>query len=89
MKNKNELLRSLPKVDECLLRLSSYITQNDIPAKIAKKAVQTEINQIRQQVLDDSASHFPQSLDEWTDFFIQAIERIQTSHFRRVMDRLA
>ena len=86
MKNKNELLRSLPKVDECLLRLSSYISKNDIPAKIAKKAVQAEIDQVRQQILDDSVSRIPQSVEEWTAYFKRAIETLQTPNFRRVIN---
>ena len=57
MKNRNELLRSLPKVDECLLILLPYITENALPIAIAKKAVQSEIEASRQAILNGLVDH--------------------------------
>ena len=86
MNNKNEILRSLPKVDECLLILLPFINEQNIPAAVAKKAVQAEIDSVRKKILSDDAVEIPESLDEWTSYFQSAIERIQTPHFRRVIN---
>ena len=73
MTNKNELLRSLPKVDECLLILLPYITQNLVPTAIAKKAVQSTIDTVRQDILGGLTSNVPNNLEEWTNYFVDAI----------------
>ncbi|MEE4164666.1 MAG: L-seryl-tRNA(Sec) selenium transferase [Desulfocapsaceae bacterium] len=86
MKNKNELLRSLPKVDECLLMLLPYMTENTIPVALAKKAVQTQIEAVRQRILDGLAGPVPGTLDEWTDHFISAIKKLHSHNFRRVIN---
>ena len=86
MKNKNELLRSLPKVDECLLILLPYITENALPIAIAKKAVQSEIEASRQAILKGLGEHVPGTLDEWTSHFIETIETLHSPNFRRVFN---
>ncbi len=76
METKNELLRSLPKVDECLLILLPYLTQNTVPTAIAKKAVQSTIEVVRQDILGGHTGNVPSSLDEWTNQFIDSIENL-------------
>ena len=86
MKNRNELLRSLPKVDECLLLLLPYITENMVPIVIAKKAVQSEIEASRQAILSGLVDHVPETVDEWTNHFIETIETLHSNNFRRVFN---
>ncbi len=86
MKNRNELLRSLPKVDECLLLLLPYITENMVPIAIAKKAVQSEIEASRQAILSGLVDHVPETVDEWTNHFIETIETLHSNNFRRVFN---
>ena len=86
MKNNNELLRSLPKVDECLLILLPYMTENMVPVSIAKKAVQSEIETFRQAILSGKAEGVPGSLEEWTDHFVTKIKTLHSNNFRRVIN---
>ncbi len=86
MENKNELLRSLPKVDECLLILLPYITQNMVPTAIAKKAVQSTIEVVRSDILDGRTDSVPVNLEEWTNCFIESIENLNASNFCRVIN---
>lgn len=86
MINKNELLRSLPKVDECLLILLPYITQNMIPTAIAKKAVQSTIDTVRQDVIGGRTSNVPDTLEEWTNYFVDAIEHLNSFNLCRVLN---
>jgi L-seryl-tRNA(Ser) seleniumtransferase len=86
MENKNELLRSLPKVDECLLILLPYITENTVPTAIAKKAVQSTIEVVRHDILSGRTDNVPSSLDEWTNQFIDSIENLNTFNLCRVIN---
>jgi len=82
----NSLLRSLPKVDECLLILLPYIEAHKISHYIAKKAVQTCINKVRNQVISGDTVFIPDTLDAWTELFVQQIEIDNRPNFRRVIN---
>lgn len=86
MDTTHELLKSLPKVDECLLGLGLYIKENDVPLKIAKKAVQETIDRIRKSVLSSLDAPLPQHGDDWQMMFIDAIEILLKPHLRRVIN---
>ena len=86
MDKKNELLRSLPKVDECLLILLPYINEERIPTRMAKTAVQETIDKIRQEVLSGNDGTIPQNLDQWTELFVSVIEEMNTDKFKRVIN---
>lgn len=86
MENKNKLLRSLPKVDECLLILLPYITEHMVPTAIAKKAVQSTIEIVRSALLDGRTDNVPVSLEEWTNRFIESIEDLHAFNFCRVIN---
>ena len=86
MKNKNEILRSLPKVDECLLILLPIIEERKVAASIAKKAVQETIDTVRRTILSGEEFRIPENLDEWTDLFLVEIDRLNRDKFRRVIN---
>jgi len=86
MKNKNELLRTLPKVDECLSQLGEYIVENKVPVRLAKKAVQRKIESVRQGVLNDETVKVPDSLEHWRDVFIEEIIELCRPNLRRVIN---
>jgi L-seryl-tRNA(Ser) seleniumtransferase len=86
MKTKNELLRTLPKVDECLLRLAHYLETNEVPLRLAKKAIQQAIERKRQALIDGSTDQAPGSREEWDELFIGEITEIVTPNFRRVIN---
>ena len=86
MKDKNKLLRKLPKVDECLTRLESYIEQHDVPQLIAKKAVQQSVEQLRSALLNDEHVHIPDTQAEWDVIFKRKIERSMALNLKRVIN---
>ena len=86
MENKNRILRSLPKVDECLLILLPYLEQEKIASRIAKKAVQVTIEKVRNGILEDKDIDVPVGLDQWTELFIKEIKVSNEDRFRRVIN---
>lgn len=86
MKNKNELLRKLPKVDECLNALESFIQEHKIPMRLAKKAIQTSIEEIRADVLNGSIKEIDKSDEAWADLFVSAINDLTSFNLRRVIN---
>ncbi|MGI9535476.1 MAG: L-seryl-tRNA(Sec) selenium transferase [Desulfocapsaceae bacterium] len=86
MKDKNKLLRKLPKVDECLARLEDHIKRHDTPLLIAKKAVQQSVEQLRNALLRDEPVHFPDTQAEWDEIFKKAIERSMALNLNRVIN---
>jgi len=86
MKNKNELLRKLPKVDECLNTLESFIQEHKIPMRLAKKAIQTSIEEIRADVLNGSIKEIDKSDEAWADLFVSAINDLASFNLRRVIN---
>jgi L-seryl-tRNA(Ser) seleniumtransferase len=86
MKNKNQLLRALPKVDECLSHLGQYIEQNNVPVRLAKKAVQNKIQSVRQAVLNEETVEIPDTIEQWRETFIEDITEICRPNLRRVIN---
>jgi L-seryl-tRNA(Ser) seleniumtransferase len=86
MDRKAEMLRNLPKVDECLLDLSDFIGQHSVPLRIAKKAVQSTIDRVRQDILAGSDANVPDDRTIWRQRFIDLIEQLQRPRFRRVIN---
>ncbi len=86
MKDKNEILRMLPKVDECLLILLPYMEEQDVPLQLVKGSVQQTIDRVRNAVLQGKEGDIPADLDEWTKLFITDIRKRNSDHFRRVIN---
>ncbi len=86
MKDKNKLLRTLPKVDECLARLESYIEEYEIPLRVAKKGVQQSVEQLRSCILNDEQVHIPEDQAEWDEIFIRKIGLLMDLNLKRVIN---
>ena len=86
MKDKNKLLRNLPKVDECLIRLEPHLKENDVPLRVAKKAVQQAVEQVRTIILQDGQAHIPDGQAEWNEIFKKRIARLMESNLKRVIN---
>lgn len=86
MQNKNSLLRTLPKVDECLNKLEPFITEEAIAPLLAKKAVQGTIDKMRTQVLADEIQDLPETDEEWLELFKKEILRISGFNLKRVFN---
>ena len=69
MKDKNQLLRKLPKVDECLARLEPHIAEYGVPPRIAKTAVQQTVEQVRSTILNDEQVQIPANEADWDKIF--------------------
>lgn len=82
----NKILRSLPKVDECLLILLPYLEEQMIPTRIAKKAVQVTIEKVRQNVLKNETIDIPVNLDQWTELFLREIKVLNDDRFKRIIN---
>ena len=86
MKDKNKYLRQLPKVDECLARLEPHIEGSDVPPRIAKKAVQQMIEQLRSAILNDEQVQLPDDLAGWDEIFKNRIDLLMQLNLRRVIN---
>ncbi len=86
MKEKNILLRTLPKVDECLDRLASFVEDNEVPPVIAKKAVQQSLEKVRTDILNEDGGGPPQSEEEWDQLFTAAIRQLMDYRLKRVIN---
>ncbi|NNK94288.1 MAG: L-seryl-tRNA(Sec) selenium transferase [Desulfobacterales bacterium] len=86
MKDKKTLLRLLPKVDECLLVLASYLEQENVPLRIAKKGVQSVIDTYRQNILNDALERLPENAEEWSLLFRDKICELNDPLFKRVIN---
>jgi len=86
MKDKKSLLRLLPKVDECLLTLTPYLVQDRVPLRLAKKGVQTVIDNYRQNILNDAPEGLPENADTWTSLFKEKIKELNGPLFKRVVN---
>ncbi len=85
MDKKKELLRSLPKVDECVINLSKRL-QHDIPVKLIKLTVQNRIEFERQQILKDLPTCRKRSLDDWLDILDHAIKKKLQNNLKRIIN---
>lgn len=83
--NKNELLRALPKVDDCISLL-----QNDpktiAPNSIIKSIVQGEIESHREKILQGGSELMERTVEEWILVFRKKIESRMMPNFRRVIN---
>ena len=86
MKDKNKLLRMLPKVDECMARLESYIEEYEIPLRVAKKGVQQSVEQLRSSLLNDEQVHIPENQAEWDEIFKRKIGLLMDLNLKRVIN---
>ena len=85
METQQQLLRSLPKVDECLARLDPSLVAN-APASIIKQTVQKVIEAERAKILAGANPRTVLSVEQWQDLFIQAIISKMQPRFRRVIN---
>jgi len=86
MKDKNSLLRMLPKVDECLLALADFLKLNKVPLRLAKKGVQAVINDYRQNILNDTIEQLPENAEAWALLFKEKISELNSPSFKRVIN---
>lgn len=86
MKDKNTLLRKLPKVDECLGRLASFMEENDVPQTIAKKAVQKVLEEVRTGILHGNMVEVPESVYDWGRLFEEMVVRLMAYRLKRVIN---
>lgn len=85
-KDKNKLLRNLPKVDECLARLASYVKEHDVPLLLAKKSVQQSLDSVRNMILAGEPADIPDSLTDWQEIFIEKIGQLMEFRLKRVIN---
>lgn len=85
MDNKTQLLKALPKVDECIGMLIKD-SVCDVPARIIKTVVQHSIAMEREKILRDDPLCRELSFDEWGNIFKKNIALKLTPHFKRVFN---
>ncbi len=85
MISKNKLLRSLPKVDECIAEFKNDDTYNG-PISVAKMVIQSTIESERQKILQDYTGCHIRSSEEWQQLFRQGIHVKYAPHFKRVIN---
>ncbi|WP_136799183.1 L-seryl-tRNA(Sec) selenium transferase [Desulfosediminicola ganghwensis] len=85
MENQKELLRALPKVDECLLWLKGE-KRKDLPSRIVKESVQEAVAEERKKILDGVSGTDIKKQDEWVQLFLARIERKLAFNLRRVIN---
>ncbi len=85
MDNKTKLLKSLPKVDECvgMLRNDSLA---DTPLRIITTVVQNSIELERERILRDDPDCKVLTLQEWMKVFQRNVAIKLSPHFRRVIN---
>jgi L-seryl-tRNA(Ser) seleniumtransferase len=86
MKNKNSLLRKLPKVDETLHKLEPFIKAHAIAPLLAKRCVQKTIECKRSEVLNEELERLPESTAEWLQLFETALLKMNDFNLRRVFN---
>jgi L-seryl-tRNA(Ser) seleniumtransferase len=85
MDEKNRLLRSLPKVDECIGRLTND-PEVEAPPKIIKVVVQAAIDKEREAILRDSHHGGERSWTAWSVIFKANIAKKMLLNFKRVIN---
>jgi L-seryl-tRNA(Ser) seleniumtransferase len=85
MEQNKELLRKLPKVDECIGELSAGLAK-EIPATLIKLVVQNCIDAERQRILSNDSNCREKTTKEWRDIFLDALEIRLQSNLRRVIN---
>jgi len=84
--NKNDLLRSLPKVDECILKLSQDQECAELPIRIVKNVIQETIEETRQTILCETSVHIPASEEDWRNLFKERLKRKISPKLKRVIN---
>lgn len=85
MKEKNILLRSLPKVDEAVEQLVGRFS-GECPLQLIKIAVRETIDKERQRILSDDEECQLRDFEQWDDLFNTEIKRRLKSNLRRVIN---
>ncbi len=85
MEDKKELLRNLPKVDECISNLSAEF-ENTIPMMLVKLVVQECIDTERQRILRNDDGYRGRSDEDWQYSFRCALQKKLQSNLRRVIN---
>ena len=85
MENKKELLRNLPKVDDCIAKISAEF-DNKIPAMLVKLVVQKCIDSERQRILSNADNCRKKSDKEWQSVFHRALQKRLQPNLRRVIN---
>lgn len=84
MEEKKQLLKALPKVDDCILLLTNA-PENDAPLRIIKSMVQEAIEEERGRILKGTSTTIRKQ-HEWLDIFREKITKKMSPHFRRVIN---
>jgi len=85
MDKKTTLLKSLPKVDECIYLLRNGI-ENNAPSSIIKKVVQDSIESEREKILQEDPDYRVLSQNDWLLIFQKNISLKLSPHFKRVIN---
>ena len=85
MEYQQQLLRALPKVDECLAEIQSSV-RDKVPFFIVKQAIQKAIEEERRKILESPSQCTPKSMNEWLEVFLGTIKQKMTNNFRRVIN---
>ena len=85
MKNKNTLLKALPKVDECIALLKKDVSA-DTPSNIIKSVVQRSIDLEREKILREDHPCCEITKAEWLRIFKENIAEKLSYNFQRVIN---
>ncbi len=85
MENKKELLRNLPKVDECIGNLAAEFDYK-IPTMLVKLVVQKCVDSERQRILHSADSCRIKSDEDWRSVFHRALQKRLQPNLRRVIN---
>lgn len=85
MNIKTQLLRALPKVDECILELKKRLSP-EIPLRIIKIVVQDSIELEREKILENERDCKELNIEEWLEIFKKKVDKKMLPHFRRVFN---
>jgi L-seryl-tRNA(Ser) seleniumtransferase len=85
MEEKKDLLKKLPKVDECIGNLITELS-GETPVMLVKLVVQDCINTERQRILRNEDGCDGKSNEDWKRIFLVALEKKLRSNLRRVIN---
>ena len=85
MENKKELLRNLPKVDECIGNLAAEFDYK-IPTMLVKLVVQKCVDSERQRILLGEDSCRKKSAEDWRSVFRRSLQKKLQPNLRRVIN---
>ena len=85
MDNKTDLLKALPKVDECI-ELLKNVSDPNVPVRIIKAVVQNSIEAERKKILNEVPDYKELSFADWQRIFQKNIDQKLSPHFKRVIN---